>query len=70
MDSEKSTEVMEATSAEVLVELFELANRSSAAQSLLFDEIPVCTTATAPGFDAYSGFAPLRTQLPPGRPSV
>jgi hypothetical protein len=43
---------------------------SNAAHSLLLEEIPVFTTATDPGLDAYSVLFPLRTQSPPARPSV
>jgi hypothetical protein len=61
-------DVIDATSAEVSMDLVLFA-ASSAAQSP-FEDIPVITTATESGFDAYSVPLPLNSQLPPGRPSV
>jgi hypothetical protein len=63
---------MEATvamSIEEPAESVEVPSESNAAHLSSFDTSPVCTVATDPGFDEYSGSPPLKTQVPPRRPS-
>ena len=61
---------MDATRAEVSIELLELPGVLRSLHSSPFENVPVCTIATEPGLSAYVVSDPLRVQLPPGRPSV
>jgi hypothetical protein len=64
------TDVIDATNDELSTALLDIPAPSKASHSLPLAEMPIGTTTVEPSLSAYSGSAPLRTQLPPDLPSV